>query len=156
MGLIYKHTQIGIVTIIMILLVGILTGIIFAAAFESAEGQTITLLKIVSLGAAGFFVFVLAAFYSITIQISDGKLSFWFGFGVARKSIRFEDIRSVEVVMNPWYYFWGIKSIPRGWLYSIAPGGRAVELVLGDNKLIRLGTNQPEEIKHRLTVNIGP
>ena len=98
---VYKQTQIWFLTIIMILLVGILTGFIFDAAIESAEGRTITIFKIVGLVATGFFVLVLAAFYSFTIQIADGRLSFWFGFGVARRSIRFEDIHSVEVVVNP-------------------------------------------------------
>ena len=125
------------------------------SAIESAEGQTVEMLKIVGLVAAGFFVLVLAAFYSFTIQISDGKLSFWFSFGVARKSIPLEKIRSVEVVRNPWYYFWGIKSIPGGWLFSITPGGRAVELVVADDRLIRLGTNRPEELKQSLAAMIG-
>ena len=84
-----------------------------------------------------------------------GRLSFWFGFGVARKSIRLEDIRSVEVVVNPWYYFWGIKSIPGGCLYSITPGGRAVEVVLENKKLIRLGTNIADEIKEKLDESRG-
>jgi hypothetical protein len=61
----------------------------------------------------------------------------------------------VEVVQNPWYYFWGIKLIPGGWLYSIAPGGRAVELVMEDRKVIRLGTNRPEEIKQRIAAMVG-
>ena len=150
----YKYTQVGFVTIIMILLVGALTWLIFNAAIKSSDGQSETTLKSTGLVVAGFFIFVLAAFYSFTIQVAEGKLSFWFGFGVARKSIPLEDIHSVEVVKNPWYYFWGIKSIPRGWLYSIAPGGRVVELVMADGKLIRLGTNRPEDIRQRLAAQI--
>jgi hypothetical protein len=147
----FKYTQLGIVTIIMILLVGVLTAFIFDSAIKSAAGQAGTMLKVTGLVVAGILVLVLVSFYSFTIQVAEGRLSFWFGFGVARKSYPLEGINSVEVVQNPWYYFWGIKSIPGGWLYSIAPGGRAVELVMEDNKLIRLGTNHPEEIKQRLT-----
>ena len=146
----YKHTQIGLVTIIMILLVGALTWFAFDTAIKSADGQSGMMLKLVGLLVAGLFVLMLAAFYSFTIQMDGEEISFWFGFGVAGKKVSFKDIRSFVVVQNPWYYFWGIKSIPGGWLYSIAPGGRAVELVLKDGKLIRLGTNHPEEIEQRL------
>lgn len=146
----YKYTQVGFVTIIMILLVGAFTWFIFDAAIKSSESQLALMLKVIGLVVAGFFVLVLAAFYSFTIQVAAGELSFWFGFGVARKSITLQDIHSVEVVKNPWYYFWGIKSTPGGWLFSIAPGGRAVELVVADGKLIRLCTNQLEELKQSL------
>lgn len=150
----YKHTQVGFVTIIMILLVGTFTWIIFDAVIKSSDGQSETMLKITGLVVAGFFILVLAAFYSFTIRAAEGKLSFWFSFGVARKSIPLKEIHSVEVVKNPWYYFWGIKSIPGGWLYSIAPGGRAVELVFRDGRLIRLGTNRPEKLQQSLTAMI--
>jgi hypothetical protein len=97
---------------------------------------------------------LLASSFSFTIQVAAGELSFWFGFGVARKTIPLQDIHSVEVIKNPWYYFWGIKSIPGGWLYSIAPGGMAVELVTADGKLTRQGTNQPKELKQRVAAMI--
>jgi len=71
------------------------------------------------------------------------------------KSFSIEGIQSVEIVKNPWYYFWGIKSMPGGWLYSIAPGGRAIELIFNDIKKVRLGTNRPEEIKQRIDQAIG-
>jgi hypothetical protein len=97
----YKYTQVGYVTIMMILLVGALTWFIFDAALNSSDGQSATTLKVTGLLVAGFFVLVLAAFYSFTIQVAEGKLSFWFGFGVARKSMPLEEIHSVEVVGNP-------------------------------------------------------
>ena len=45
--------------------------------------------------------------------------------------------------------------MPGGWLYSIAPGGRAIELIFNDIKKVRLGTNRPEEIKQRIDQAIG-
>jgi len=146
----YKYTQVGFVIIIMILLVGAYTAFVFDSAIKSAASQSATTMKLAGLVTGCVFVVVLASFYSFTIQISDKKLSFWFGVGMVRKSIPLQEICSVEVVKNPWYYFGGIKSIPGGWLYSIVIGGRAVELVLADGKLIRLGTNRPEEIRQSL------
>ncbi len=148
----YRYTQVGILTILMELLTVIFTAFMFDLAIKSNEGQDAVFLKVAGLVVAGVFVLALASFYSFTIQIANEKLNFWFGFGVGRKSFPIEGIRSVEIVKNPWYYFWGIKSIPGGWLYSIAAGGRAIELIFKDNKKIRLGTNSPEEIKQRLDI----
>ena len=146
----YQHTQVGIVTILVILLSAAFTAFALVSALQSAEGQTATLLSITGFVVTGVFILVLVAFNSFTIQIAHGTVTFWFGWGVARQSLPIEAIRSVEVVRNPWYYFWGIKSIPGGWLYSIAPGGQSIELVLKDHRKIRLGTNRAEEIKLRL------
>ena len=150
-----RYNQVGILTILMELLTAAFTAFVFYSGIKSADGQDATLLKVTGIVVAGVFIFAFAAFYSFTIQIADGNINFWFGFGVARKSLPLEGIQSVEIVKNPWYYFWGIKSIPRGWLYSIAPGGRAIELIFKDNKMIRLGTNRPEEIKQRLDTAMG-
>lgn len=155
MGQEYKYTQVGIVTILMILLVGAVIAFLFYAGLKSTEGQDAAVLKVIIVVVAGAFILALVLFYSFTIQIADGILNFWFGFGVGRKSFPIEGIRSIETVKNPWYYLWGIKSIPGGWLYSIAPGGRAIELIFKDNKKIRLGTNRPKEIKRRLDKAIG-
>jgi len=155
MGEEYRYTQVGTVTILMMLLAAVFTAFMFDAGLKSPEGQDATILKVTGLVVAGVFVLALASFYSFTIQIADGKLNFWFGFGVVGKSFPIKGIRSVETVKNPWYHLWGIKSIPGGWLYSIAPGGRAIELIFKDNRKIRLGTNRPEEIKQRLDEAIG-
>ncbi len=148
----YRYTQIGLVTILMILLAGAFTAFVIISGLVSSAGPV---LKVVGLVVVGFFVLVLAAFYSFTIQIAGGILNVWFGFGVGKRSIDIADIRSIQIVKTPWYYFWGIKSIPGGWLYSIAPGGRALELVFMDNRVIHLGTDRPEEIKARLDPIIG-
>ena len=155
MGPEYRYTQIGILTILMILLAAAFTALMFASGLNSTEGGDASVLKVTALVVAGLFVLVLASFYSFTIQIANGELNFWFGFGVARKSFPITEILSVEIVKNPWYYLWGIKSIPGGWLYSIAPGGRVLELIFKDNRKIHLGTNRPEEIKRSLAEAIG-
>ncbi len=151
----YKYTQVGILTILMILLAGAFTAFMFDSGLKSAEGQGATILKVTGFVVAGLFVLALASFYSFTIQLAEGRLNFWFGIGVGRKSFPLEEIRSSEIVKNPWYYLWGIKSIPGGWLYSIAPGGRVIELIFKDNRVIHLGTSRPEEIKQRLDKTIG-
>lgn len=131
----HKYTQVGGATILLILLAGVFTAYVAIAGLKSSPGP-------VQLGIGllivGLFILALASFYSFTIQIVAGELTFWFGFGVGRKSFAINEIQSIDIVDTPWYYFWGIKSIPGGWLYSIAPGGEALELVLGDSKKFNL------------------
>jgi hypothetical protein len=53
----YKYTQVGYVTIIMILLFGAFTWFIFDAAIKSSESQSALMLKVIGLLVVGFFVF---------------------------------------------------------------------------------------------------
>ena len=148
----YKYTQVGTATIILILLAGAFTAFVIINGFRS---NTRPVLMGVVLLVVGLFILALASFYAFTIQIVRGKVTIWFGFGVGRKSFAMSDIQSIEMVKTPWYYFWGIKSIPGGWLYSIAPGGQALELILIDSSKIHLGTDRAAEIKERIESVMG-
>ena len=143
----YKHTQIGAWTVLILLLVGAF--IVPVVLSMLSNGQ-----QAVALVTAFLYCLVLALFYALTVEVSEGKLSFWFGIGIIRKSYSFEEIQAVTEVKNPWYYLWGIKSIPDGWLYAIAPG-TALEIVLKSGKKIRLGTNEPQELKQAIDAASG-
>ena len=147
----YRYTQVGIATIIMIILAAAFTVYVIVAGLEINSEPVLLIMGIV----VGLLILTLAAFYSFTIQIVFGKVKIWFGFGVGKRPIDIADIRTIEIVNTPWYYLWGIKLIPGGWLYSIAPGGRALKLVFMDNRVIHLGSDCPEEIKARLDARIG-
>jgi len=134
----YRHTQYGSFMVLVFLITGIL---IAAVAFGMvAEGRVPSAILML-----GFYLSGLVMFYAFTIEISDVKLKFWFGIGIIQKTIALSEIQSTKEIKNPWYYFWGIKSIPGGWLYAIAPG-TAVEIVLQDGKIIQLGTDQPTNL----------
>ena len=138
----YRHTQIGAWTVLILLFMGALVAPIALSAL--ADGQTAIVLVIIVL-----YGLILAMFYALTIEISADKLSFWFGFGLIRNSYSLEEIQSVTEVKSPWYYLWGIKSIPDGWLYAIGPG-TALEIVLKSGKKVRLGTDEPPELKQAI------
>ncbi len=80
----YRYTQVGIVTIIMILLAAAFTTFVIIAGLELNSGPVLT---VVGLVVVGLFVFTLAVFYSFTIQIAAGKLNFWFGLGWGRNPL---------------------------------------------------------------------
>lgn len=135
----YKHTQFGTLTIIILLVVGILLSPIILSLIT--EGRGLLILSMVVL-----YLLTLTFFYAFTVEISERRVKWWFGIGAIRKSCLLKEVQSTKEVKNPWYYLWGIKSIPGGWLYAIAPGS-AVELVFKDGKVVRLGTNRPEELR---------
>ena len=99
------------------------------------------------------YVLGIASFHSFTIEVSEEKLKFRFGIGMIQKSYFIEEIKSVKEVVNPWYYFWGVKSIPGGWFYAIAPG-EAVEIILKNGKIVQLGTNQSKMLKEAIEAAI--
>ena len=138
----YKHTQVGALTFIVLLVTGVLIARILLSIL--AEGHLVVASVIM-----GFYLTVLALFFAFTVKISDNKLRFWFAIGGLGKSYSLDEIQSTREVENPWYYFWGIKSIPDGWLYAIAPGS-AVEVVFKNGKIVRLGTNQPKKLRQAI------
>jgi len=48
-------------------------------------------------------------------------------------------------VRNKWWWGWGIRRIHDGWLYNVS-GLNAVELVMGNGKKFRIGTDQPRRL----------
>ncbi len=83
---------------------------------------------------------------SFTVEIEDGVLRSHFGPGLPARKVKINDIESVEVVKNPWYYGWGIRWTPRGTLYNVS-GLDAVEVRLRNGSRFRLGTDEPEALR---------
>jgi len=138
----YRHTQYGALMFIVFAITGILIGVVAPSIL--AEGRVLSAILMI-----GVYLFGLGMFYSLTVEISEDNLTFWFGMGLVRKTIVLSEIQSTKVVKNPWYYFWGIKSIPGGWFYAIAPG-TAIKIELRDGRFIQLGTNQPKELNQAI------
>jgi hypothetical protein len=56
-------------------------------------------------------------------------------------------------VTNPWWYGWGIRLIPGGWMWNIT-GNQAVELKLKSGRLLRIGTDEPEALETAIRTRI--
>ena len=72
-----------------------------------------------------------------------------FGLGVIRKVFPLKDIEAYCVVKNPWYYGWGIRFTPRGWLFNVS-GFSAIELQMKSGKRYRIGTDDPDNLAKAL------
>lgn len=135
---IYKHTQVG-------------TLILFALGFGVA--LTATVLLFVPVPVARDVVSVVLVilllciflFWALNVEVTADELVVSFGPGVIRKRFRVEDILNARIVRNPWYYGWGIRLTPHGWLFNVS-GFDAVELELKNNRKFRIGTDDPQQL----------
>ena len=128
----YNHTQIG---YLMIVVVG--AGIFLLSNFFYLHGYHPFFIAI-------FIVLVICLFLFavLNVRVDSEEINIRFGIGLIRKSFPIRDIKSHGIVKNPWYYGWGIRRTPHGWLYNVS-GFRAVELRMKDGKGYRIGTNDP-------------
>ena len=132
----YRHTQIGWAILLPVL--GVLGGL--GATVPTASGTPAVLPWV----AATLIAFGLL-FATLTVTVADGSLTCRFGIGIIRRTIRLKDVRTAEAVRNRWYYGWGIRLVPQGWLWNVS-GLDVVELTFTDGKRFRIGTDEPERL----------
>lgn len=95
---------------------------------------------------AGAVIIVLVLFFSfLTVEIDEEEVrcSFWPGW--VRKRFALSEIAGAAKVQNPWYYGYGIRRTPHGWMYNVS-GPHAVELSFKSGKRFRIGTNEPDQL----------
>ncbi len=88
---------------------------------------------------------VLVIFRSLTIEIDSSELRCYFGDGLIWRRIPLADISDAVAVRNKWYYGWGVRFIPSGWMFNVS-GLDAVELTFVSGKRFRIGTDRPKEV----------
>lgn len=129
----YKHTQIG-----YLMLTFIAVGVLLVLNYFYLSG-----------GANPFLLVILAAlavclllFSILTVKVDAEEVSLRFGVGLIRKRFPLPEIESHSAVRNPWYYGWGMRRTPIGWLYNVS-GLEAVEIAMKDGRKVRIGTDDP-------------
>lgn len=137
----YKHTQIGYVTGGA----GLVGTLITYYGFLAERG---------TLGWSGSLVtgglgLVTILFSTLTVEVGEQELRFYFGPGFWTKRIPLRDIEHVEVVRNKLYHGWGIRYTFHGWLYNVS-GLDAVELRVSGEGTLRIGTDEPHALKQAL------
>ena len=132
----YEHTQVGYLIIVIMAAVMVLIGIVLAKSGING----------IAIGVLIFIAVALVLFSSLTVVIWEDELEIRFGPGLIRKRFKLNEIESCKVVKNHWYYGWGIRLTPHGWLYNVS-GFYAVEIMLRMGKKYRIGTNVPQELE---------
>jgi hypothetical protein len=140
----YYHTQIGYVTL---------------AALGGAMLLILLLMDLYEFNWVPVFVLIilglcLILFATLTVEIDEDSLHLRFGPGLIRKKISLQDIESHRMEKNHWYYGWGIRRTPHGWLGNVS-GLDAVELLLKNGEKLRVGTDDPEGLTSALQQALG-
>ena len=90
-------------------------------------------------------------FWGLTVEVNKDVVRLYFGFGIIHRSILREHIAIVTQVRNRWWWGFGIRWTPHGWMWNIS-GLDAVELTYHNGKKFRIGTDEPEALLEALKV----
>ncbi|MCH2101266.1 MAG: hypothetical protein MK209_05040 [Planctomycetes bacterium] len=132
----YSHRQywgktFSFVTVVLILLTVLL---VFARALLPALSISL------------FTVLLLALFSWLTVEVHRDSVRLVFGLGLIKKSIPVNNITSTEIMRTVWWWGWGIRLTPHGWMWNIS-GFDAVRLYMADGRSFIIGTDQPQQLK---------
>ncbi|MGD8377078.1 MAG: hypothetical protein PVF68_13165 [Acidobacteriota bacterium] len=92
------------------------------------------------------FLALLVAFGGLTVEVGPERVRLWFGPGWVHKQFPVARIEGARCVRNRWWYGWGIRLTPHGWLFNVA-GLDAVEIRMGDGRTYRIGTDEPDTLR---------
>ena len=86
---------------------------------------------------------------SLTVVVDQDNLKWYFGPGLWKYRLPLKEIVDAKPVTNKWWYGWGVRVTPHGWLFNV-DGLDAVEITTDDGVKRRLGTNQAEALSQIL------
>jgi hypothetical protein len=92
-------------------------------------------------------------FHSLTVEIEDNELRWYFGPGLWTYRLMLDEISSVKIVRNHWWNGFGIRKAPNFTLYNVS-GLEAVELKLKSGEIRRIGTDDPNELAAALSARL--
>ncbi len=139
----YRHTQSA--TVILAFMVPAVILLALVALIPSMHFGV----RVFTVALAVVIALVAWLFSSMTVTVNGGAVEVRLGPGLIRKRWPLSDFVSVSVARNRWWYGWGIRLIPGGWLYNVS-GLDAVELVRRSGRVLRIGTDDPAALADAL------
>lgn len=127
----YRHTQRGTWIVLPCLALAVVCAVI---AWRTGQWLAVAAI-VVELAVA-------IVFSSLTIELDEGELRWYFGAGFWSYRLPLADIEMATVVRNRWWHGWGIRTAPGFRLYNVS-GLDAVELRLKSGDVRRIGTDDP-------------
>lgn len=142
----YNHTQIGVLMIIVLIAITFL--FIYIVYLNWVEFYSLTSMILIFL--------ILLSFLTLNVNIDDDALNIKFWYWLYTNSFLLKEIESVKVVKNPWYIWWWIRFWfwPKKIIVYNVSWFDAVEIVLKDGKIYRIGTDEPIQLEKVINENI--
>lgn len=106
---VYQHTQVGHAIMIV---VGIALGVLLYLTALTLRPVLFAVTRMVGLA--------LVLFSTLTVIARDHSVEMPFGPDLIRRHIPRDRIREVHAVRTPWWYGWGIRLTPSGWLGNVS------------------------------------
>ena len=130
----YSHKQWGVATV---------TAMIIIATLILAIDAQWHILPTPALGVLfGVLTMVGIVFSSMTIEVNESDISWYFGPGIFKKQLALEEVGACQKVKNPLWMGFGIHSFGTGYIYNVS-GLLGIEIELKGGAFIRLGTDEP-------------
>ena len=141
----YRHTQRGRATMLACGLGAVAILATLAATPRPVHPGVIATVAF----AVAVMLFCAWAFSTLTVEVADDGLSWFFGPGVLRRRIPLVDIASATPTRTALWQGIGIHWIGVGWLYNVALGD-AIEVVTVAGKRVRIGTDEPVALSNAI------
>ena len=136
-----KFTQIG--TFSIILLLPLLVLFIYMT-YNAGVNELPAFIIFSSLSIA--MLISLITFFKLVIEVDRVHVSFKLGIGLFSRQYKISNLKNCKPVKYSFFNGIGIRMFSNGWLYNVT-GTKAIELSFKDSdKIIRIGTNNPDEI----------
>ena len=84
-------------------------------------------------------------FHALRVEVQAAQITVAFGPGWPRRTIPISRVVGQRAVRNRWWYGFGIRYTPHGWLWNL-DGLDAVELDLSNGRQFRIGTRVPRDL----------
>ncbi len=131
----YQHRQRGTLVLTTMGIAGAMILVIFAVASELPFASAIVPMAVVAL--------LMLNFGSLTTRIEGSDLHIAFGIGWIRRCIPLSKVVAAEITKTRWYYGWGIRLTPKGWLWNTS-GFDAVMLTYDNGKHFLIGSDDAD------------
>jgi hypothetical protein len=131
----YSHDQPG--TLVVVSLGPVVLFLVVLVALTGWAGA--------AAAAGALCLILLLLFYRLHVEVTRDELRLRFGIGLVGRTFAIRDIEAARPVRNKWWYGWGIRLTPHGWLFNVS-GFDAVEIHMRSGKKYRIGTDEPEAL----------
>jgi hypothetical protein len=142
----YQHRQRGTLVLTTMGIAAVMIVVLFAVADDLPLAAAIVPAVVIAL--------LMLNFGSLSTHIEGQNLHIALGIGWIRRSIPLSTVTAAEVTQTRWFYGWGIRLTPKGWLWNTS-GFNAVQLTYDNGKHFLIGSDDADGLATAIEKVIG-